>query len=348
MMKICVLLIIYICANVVLFSQTIDNSFESLTLPDTYTDEYTHKKSKCLFPSKEDKVILFEQCFIEYHTSDFRTDQTGDRTRVTHFPDTCNYFEDGTKAVLIGVADNDRLDAGKIQKCVSFHISEMPKVGDTAVFEFLLLSLLAHQELNPQIYFSKHLLAGRKNRALNFNSFEYYGRFDRGSVNTSDLKLCSIKLPVTKDTEKYNWIHLVTDHRRGDMGLIVERDLTIKSVEVPNGHEETNMDSIERQNTFHILFEFDSFNIDSISVNRLESVIEVMNDKPDFDIEIRGSSDKKGDLEYNLTLAQKRAEIVRDYLLKGSISGERVILLPPIIGNHPEDKYNRSCIIELK
>lgn len=329
------------------FAQTIDNSFESLSIPEIHQDFKTVKKSRSIFPSKRDSVILFEQSLLQLYGGDFVVDKSGTKTGISYFPDTCKYFSDGTKVLLIGAADNESLESGGHKKCVSFRITNMPEIGDTAYFEFLLLTLLPKQELNPQIYFSKKLLAGKHDRILNYKKFVYYGRFDRGSFNTADLSLCKLSIPMSKKFKKYKWIHLVTDYRRGDMGLILPRNLSVVPLDSTNEMSINKIDSGESHGHKSVLFASDSFELDNVSKELIDSIINFLITHPSYAVSIQGYASKEGNLEYNLILAQKRSESVVNYFLSNNISVKRIQINTPGIGNFPANELNRSCTIHI-
>lgn len=330
-----------------MFAQTIDNSFESLSIPEIHQDFRTVKKSRCIFPSKRDSVILFEQSLIQMYGGDFLVDRSGTKTGISYFPDTCRYFADGTKVLLIGAADNEKIESGMHKKCVSFRITNMPDIGDTAYFEFLLLTLLSKQELNPEVYFSKNLLAGKNDRILNFNKFVYHGRLDRGSFTTTDLSLCKLSIPISRKSEKYKWIHLVTDYRRGDMGLILPRNLSVVPLDSTNELSINQIDSVQNLTHRSVLFAPDSFVLDDVSKELIDSIIKFLITHPGHEVSIQGFASKEGNLEHNLILAQKRSESVVNYFVSNNISAKRIRINTPGIGNFPENELNRSCTIDI-
>jgi photosystem I P700 chlorophyll a apoprotein A2 len=63
-----------------------------------------------------------------------------------------------------------------------------------------------------------------------------------------------------------------------------------------------------------ILFEFTRDDLKPESAARLEQVAEVLRFYATAPVEIRGYTDSRGSDEYNLDLARRRAESVRDYL----------------------------------
>lgn len=53
-------------------------------------------------------------------------------------------------------------------------------------------------------------------------------------------------------------------------------------------------------------------------------MIKMLNDNPNVTIELGAHTDRKGSVEYNDRLAQRRAQSVVDYLIAGGISPDRL------------------------
>ncbi|WP_109437522.1 OmpA family protein [Aquimarina sp. AU119] len=75
-----------------------------------------------------------------------------------------------------------------------------------------------------------------------------------------------------------------------------------------------------------IYFDFDKWNITPQAEKELDRVVQIMNeDYPDMVIKIETHSDSRGGENYNLTLSQKRAESIYNYLLGKNISKNRIL-----------------------
>jgi outer membrane protein OmpA-like peptidoglycan-associated protein len=75
----------------------------------------------------------------------------------------------------------------------------------------------------------------------------------------------------------------------------------------------------------NILFEFDSYVLNSQAISALEKLKSILLSYPELKIEIAGYTDSKGSSNYNLLLANKRAMSVIKYLTVEGISGSRLI-----------------------
>lgn len=73
-----------------------------------------------------------------------------------------------------------------------------------------------------------------------------------------------------------------------------------------------------------VYFDFDSYAIDSGELSKIEGVGSWMKQEKGVRITIEGHCDERGTVEYNLALGQKRAEAVKDYILKMGVEANRI------------------------
>ena len=78
------------------------------------------------------------------------------------------------------------------------------------------------------------------------------------------------------------------------------------------------------------------------SYPELDRVVHVMQADPNMEVEIAGYTDSEGDDSHNLELSRRRAEAVKDYLLKKGIPENRIVTKGygkdnPIASNDTED-----------
>lgn len=79
-------------------------------------------------------------------------------------------------------------------------------------------------------------------------------------------------------------------------------------------------------NLNEIYFDFDKWDITKKAEIELDKVVDIMNnDYPNMVIKIETHSDSRGEENYNLTLSQKRAESIYNYLISKNISKNRIL-----------------------
>lgn len=111
----------------------------------------------------------------------------------------------------------------------------------------------------------------------------------------------------------------------------IEKDLYLTPIEIGQPIRLNN-----------IFFEFDKSGLLSQSFDELNRLIEFLNEHPNMVIEIGGHTDGKGSDSYNLTLSDKRANTVMEYLADNGIEAERLTAkgygeTTPIMPNDSEE-----------
>lgn len=90
-----------------------------------------------------------------------------------------------------------------------------------------------------------------------------------------------------------------------------------------------------------IYFDFDKSNIRPDAAKELDKLVDLMkNDYPDLVIEIGSHTDKRGSIEYNRKLAERRAQSTYDYLIEHGIEPERIVKYK----GYGEEKPDVDCI----
>lgn len=72
-----------------------------------------------------------------------------------------------------------------------------------------------------------------------------------------------------------------------------------------------------------VYFATNKFDINAQSQNSLDKLVKIFKDYPDTNILLEGHTDSTGKAEYNMSLSEKRAKSVRDYLVGKGISRDR-------------------------
>ncbi len=119
-----------------------------------------------------------------------------------------------------------------------------------------------------------------------------------------------------------------------DVNIIVtSKDYFIKSRRIsPDELQNKNVISLKLEKikknkgyTFHnINFKYNSSALTSDSIPTLLEIVKFLKIHPDIKIEIRGYTDNIGSKKFNLKLSQKRAEAVKEFLVKNGINETRL------------------------
>lgn len=73
-----------------------------------------------------------------------------------------------------------------------------------------------------------------------------------------------------------------------------------------------------------VLFDFNSADVKSEAYPMLNEAVLIMKKNPDLNVEIDGHTDNVGPSAYNMTLSEKRAEAIKDYLVTRGVDSERL------------------------
>ncbi len=76
--------------------------------------------------------------------------------------------------------------------------------------------------------------------------------------------------------------------------------------------------------TKYINFDFNKATLKASSYPKLEQMVQILNEYPDYSLSIAGHTDSKGDDNYNLRLSYERAAAARKYMLEKGIPAERI------------------------
>ena len=76
----------------------------------------------------------------------------------------------------------------------------------------------------------------------------------------------------------------------------------------------------------NVYFAFDKSNVIDFYKGQIDSVVKVLNDHPGYSVEIQGHTDSKGSDEYNQKLSERRANEVKEFMIKKkAIAENRVV-----------------------
>jgi outer membrane protein OmpA-like peptidoglycan-associated protein len=102
-----------------------------------------------------------------------------------------------------------------------------------------------------------------------------------------------------------------------------------------------------------VTFDTNSARIKPGLYSALDRIADVMVRYPETRIIVEGHTDSKGKDDYNLELSRKRAQAVRDYLVRQGVGPERMEVLAfgktqPIASNDTEEGRERNRRVEIK
>lgn len=99
-------------------------------------------------------------------------------------------------------------------------------------------------------------------------------------------------------------------------------DIVLHPVTAPLIHQEPQLVAVINMN--NIFFDFDKSTLRSESKLELDRWVRMLNENPSVALEIYGHTDSVGSDAYNLGLSERRASVVRDYLVNNGINAARL------------------------
>ncbi|MEP1304817.1 MAG: OmpA family protein [Balneola sp.] len=113
-----------------------------------------------------------------------------------------------------------------------------------------------------------------------------------------------------------------------DDGIIDKEDEcpTLKGIKPNKGCPEVDAEVRKKLDVIftNLLFATNSANIDPTSLDDLDELVKIMSEDEDLRLSIEGHTDSRGDNAYNLELSSLRAQAVKQYLVNGGISADRI------------------------
>jgi peptidoglycan-associated lipoprotein len=101
-----------------------------------------------------------------------------------------------------------------------------------------------------------------------------------------------------------------------------------------------------------VLFDFDSYAIKPEFVQDLTRAADWLKGNPGVKVLLQGHTDERGTIEYNMVLGQRRAEAVRDFLVRIGIDRGRIATVSlgkenPVDPAHSEEAWARNRRVRL-
>lgn len=96
-----------------------------------------------------------------------------------------------------------------------------------------------------------------------------------------------------------------------------------------------------------IPFDYDSYSVKAGDISRLRDIGKWLSENKAVGVTVEGHCDERGTQEYNLMLGQKRAEVVKDYLVKAGVDEKRIKAISfgkeaPLDPGHSEEAYAKN------
>lgn len=97
-------------------------------------------------------------------------------------------------------------------------------------------------------------------------------------------------------------------------------------VNSPDEVDYETSDMLEDLELNNVYFDYNSSNIRPDAKKTLTKLIDLMQSKPQYRIEISAHTDPRGSVEFNRILSRRRAEAAKDYLIAQGISENRIVM----------------------
>lgn len=96
-----------------------------------------------------------------------------------------------------------------------------------------------------------------------------------------------------------------------------------------------------------VYFAFDSFSLSADTKNQLKNNLNWLKSNPNSKVQVEGHCDEKGTVEYNMALGDRRANAVKNYLVKSGIARDRIDTISygkerPADPGHDESAWSKN------
>lgn len=101
-------------------------------------------------------------------------------------------------------------------------------------------------------------------------------------------------------------------------GNVIAKDMKFD----PQGSDSGNITGL-----YTVYFGYDAASIDAQTKNKLKENADWIKNNTDVTIQIEGHADKRGSVEYNLALGERRAKSVKNYLVSLGVPADRLTII---------------------
>ena len=115
----------------------------------------------------------------------------------------------------------------------------------------------------------------------------------------------------------------------------------------PMSFDATGSDSGKIAGLETIYFEYDKSNLSSETKKTIQSNVEWLKSRGNINLQIEGHCDARGSIEYNLSLGDRRARAVRDYMISLGVKAARLSVISygkekPLVNGDDETAYAKN------
>ncbi|MDT8346243.1 MAG: OmpA family protein [Flavobacteriaceae bacterium] len=130
---------------------------------------------------------------------------------------------------------------------------------------------------------------------------------------------CATKYAVRVSKEEYNTneVSVITDDKKGSTEVVIELEKTEIPVTVGD-------DLMKTFNLQDIYFDFDKSNIRYDAAITLSKILDVLNQYPTMELDVRSHTDSRGSHQYNEGLSDRRVKSTIKWFVENGISKDRI------------------------
>ena len=194
-------------------------------------------------------------------------------------------------------------------------------------------------------------------RVRNISKLEFFENYKAAALERGGKVVFEdqgqMVLTIPREDGGITWCRVSGNAGLGQQELVIideegfKKSLTFGPVELKEA-----LDSEGRVILYDILFDYDKATLKQESDKQLQYIVTLLLQNPELKVEIQGHSDDEGEEAYNLTLSDKRANTVLQYLQLFGIGSERLLSKgygesQPVATNDTEEGRAKNRRVEL-
>ncbi|MDD2353453.1 MAG: OmpA family protein [Candidatus Caldatribacteriota bacterium] len=194
-------------------------------------------------------------------------------------------------------------------------------------------------------------------RVRNISKLEFFENYKAAALERGGKVVFEdqgqMVLTIPREDGGITWCRVSGNAGLGQQELVIideegfKKSLTFGPVELKEA-----LDSEGRVILYDILFDYDKATLKQESDKQLQYIVTLLLQNPELKVEIQGHTDDEGEEAYNLTLSDKRANTVLQYLQLFGIGSERLLSKgygesQPVATNDTEEGRAKNRRVEL-